>query len=249
MAVWWNSLGLIEQALYCLAIPSTILVVLQLILTCLGLGDGGVHADTSGIHFDGPGGIDTDVSMDMDVDFDIPSNVHMDMPGHIDIGEHGNIWGHPEVGTASDGRIDYDHQLGAASMKLFTMQSILTFLCIFSWLTLLLHRLQMSVGASLAISFAAGFAAMYLTALVMHKFRHMNEDGTMRPENAVGQEAEVYLPIPGKLGGTGKVMVEVQGRLSEWDAVTEESEMLASGLNVMVTKVQGTTLTVAKKRT
>lgn len=247
MAAWWSSLELMEQILYCLAIPSTILVVLQLVLTCLGLGDGGAHADTSGIDFDGPGGIGTDVSVDTGVDFDIPPDVHMDM-GHFDVNGHGDIPGHPEVGTASDGRIDYDNQLGAASMKLFTMQSILTFLCIFSWLALLLYRLQLAMGVSLAVSFAAGFAAMYLTAFVMHKFRYMNEDGTMRPENAIGKEAEVYLPVPGRLGGTGKVMVEVQGRLSEWDAVTEETETLGSGLKVMVTKVQGTTLTVAKRR-
>ena len=40
MLDWWNSLGLAVQVLYCIAIPSTLVLVIQTVLTFVGIGDG-----------------------------------------------------------------------------------------------------------------------------------------------------------------------------------------------------------------
>lgn len=40
MLEWWNGMTLLEQILACIAVPSTLLLVIQLIMTIVGLGDG-----------------------------------------------------------------------------------------------------------------------------------------------------------------------------------------------------------------
>lgn len=54
---WWNSLSLVAQIFYCIAVPSTLFLLVQTILMFIGMGNDG-DAD----------GADTDVSDDVDVD-------------------------------------------------------------------------------------------------------------------------------------------------------------------------------------
>lgn len=58
MFEWWNSLELIQQVFYVIAIPATVILLLQTILLLFGVGHGGA-ADT-----------DQDLDMDMDADHD-----------------------------------------------------------------------------------------------------------------------------------------------------------------------------------
>jgi membrane protein implicated in regulation of membrane protease activity len=62
MLDWWNGMTLLEQILACIAVPSTLLLVIQLIMTIVGLGD-----DSDG---DIPDDLEDDVSFD-DADGDI----------------------------------------------------------------------------------------------------------------------------------------------------------------------------------
>ncbi len=54
---WWNSLSLVAQIFYCIAVPSTLVLLVQTILMFIGMGE---DADADGA--------DTDVSDDADVD-------------------------------------------------------------------------------------------------------------------------------------------------------------------------------------
>ena len=54
---WWNSLSLVAQIFYCIAVPSTLVLLIQTILMFIGMGE---EADADGA--------DTDVSEDVDVD-------------------------------------------------------------------------------------------------------------------------------------------------------------------------------------
>lgn len=54
---WWNSLSLVAQIFYCIAVPSTLVLLVQTILMFIGMSE---EADADGA--------DTDVSDDVDVD-------------------------------------------------------------------------------------------------------------------------------------------------------------------------------------
>lgn len=56
LSTWWGSLDMFTQALYCVAIPSTLILVIQSVLIIIGLGDGAPDinvSDTSGLDMPG----------------------------------------------------------------------------------------------------------------------------------------------------------------------------------------------------
>ena len=52
MIEWWNSLGLATQIFYCIAIPSTLVLLIQTVLMFIGIGDDADGADDIGIESD-----------------------------------------------------------------------------------------------------------------------------------------------------------------------------------------------------
>ena len=62
---WWNSLDLALQIFYCIAIPATLVLLVQTILMFIGIGDGDADFDAPDVDFDGDGLAD---DFDMDID-------------------------------------------------------------------------------------------------------------------------------------------------------------------------------------
>lgn len=93
------------------------------------------------------------------------------------------------------------------------------------------------IGA-LAIALASGFAALYLVGWTMRGLTRLRSDGTVRIKNTLGQNAIVYLTIPGRRADKGKITVTVQGRTMEYEAETEHDE-LPTGATVRIVAVVG----------
>ena len=66
MFEWWNSLGITMQVFYCIALPATLIIVIQTILLMIGIGHGG-----EGVEFSDTSGIDG---------LDVPDAIHIDKP-------------------------------------------------------------------------------------------------------------------------------------------------------------------------
>lgn len=72
MAIWWESLDLLSRILYCIAIPTSLILIIQTILIIIGFGEGGAGinpSDTSGLDLDIDAGTDIDVTTSIDTDF------------------------------------------------------------------------------------------------------------------------------------------------------------------------------------
>ncbi len=68
MTAWWEGLSAMLKVLYCIAIPSTLLLVIQTILTLTGFGEGGAGAnpsDTSGLDLE-VDSADTEIDLELD---------------------------------------------------------------------------------------------------------------------------------------------------------------------------------------
>ena len=83
MAEWWNALNLLQQIFLCAAIPFTIVLIIQTILTFIGIGG---HGDTDTA--------DMDSNTDFDPSIDAGGHIdgHFDGPDHVD----GNLGSHPD---------------------------------------------------------------------------------------------------------------------------------------------------------
>ena len=222
MTEWWNALDLFQKILYCIAIPSTLILVIQTLLVLFGIGDGGEganYSETSGIDFDSDitgDGIDmSDMSASGDIDTDMVSH-------------------------------DGSNSADAASMRIFTAQTIMAFLCVFGWTTIVGYNSGSSSWRAALIGGLLGIIAMYLIAKLAQLSTKLSDSGTFNPKNAIGIEGSVYIPIPSNGTGNGKINIVVQGRLMECDAMTEGGESLSTGDKIRVTDIVGDVLVVEK---
>ncbi len=134
-------------------------------------------------------------------------------------------------------------------MHIFSVRSVMSFLMFYGWTGLAaIERGGISWWGVSGISLLAGAVMMFFTAWLLFLLLKLQESGTMRIANAIGKQGEVYLTIPAKKNGNGKVQIIVQGGLKTLDAITEETEDIKTGLFIEVIDVINDTLIVKRKR-
>lgn len=190
MITWWETLPLLQQVFYLIAIPSTLVLFLQTILLLFGLGDG---------HGDG------------DVGHDFGGHDH-DF-GHDAAGPHGDFV--PAHDTAHDTAHDQgaDHEAG---LRILTVRGIVAFLSLFGWVGVAALDMGASAGVAFLLALLAGLAAMFVVAAVLKASLKLQQSGNIDMRNALGLTGEVYVPIP--KGGKGKITMIFQERFQELDA-------------------------------
>lgn len=196
------------------AVIGCTLLMLQTLMQILGLshdlgGDIGVdHAPAHG---------GADFSSDVDSP-DAPDSSDHDLPDPGDVTVH-------HSGTAL-GRL----------VEFLSFQTIVAFLAFFGLIGLAAQQSGASnIGAGLA-GMLAGGASMVIISKVLKLYRKLERDGTVRIARAVGCPGRVYLRIPGKNEGNGKVTIKIQGRTMEYKARTE-GETIPTGASIVVTRV------------
>ena len=195
MNIWWESLTNLQQIFALLAIPATLILLLQTLMLIFGMGH---HGDGGGDAHEG----------DFNVD-------HHDGDGHAQ-GGHAHQSGHHDSG-----------------LRIFTVRAFVAFFTIFGWLGLVLTDGGLHNAAAIVISFLAGLAAMVGMAYFFKFALSLQSSGNIDIRNSLGKTATVYMPIPPKRTGKGKVTVVVQGRFTEVDAVTDSEAALKTGLEVV----------------
>jgi len=191
LSVWWDGLSTLQKVHWGIALPSTIIFVIQLIMTLAG-GDG------------------DDFDTDHDGDFD---------------GDHGD------------------------GMNIFSIKSVLSFLMFYGWTGLAaIEKGSIAWWGVSGISLAVGLVMMLFTAWLFFMLLKLQESGTMKIANAIGKQGEVYLTIPAKKNGNGKVQMVIQGGLKTLDAITEDTEDIKTGTFIEVVDVINDTLIVKRKR-
>lgn len=221
MQEWWSGLSNVLRVLYCIAVPSTLVLILQIILIMIGgHSDGGVDvSDTSGI--------------DMDVDMDTSGDLTLDLDGD----------GVPDAVDTPD-MTDGGNPADFGNLRLLTLQTAVTFLSVFSWVSIICISGGMHTVAGGLIGLVCGLVMMFVVAKIVQASRKLAENGILNMRNAIGETATVYVPIPSKNDGSGKVTMRLQGRFGEFDAVSNAEAPISTGTKVLVVDVQGDTLVV-----
>ena len=161
MAEWWETLSILQQIFLYAAVPFTIILLIQAILTFIGMGGDDTDAD-----FDAGHDFDTDHGFDADTD------THVDAHSDVD----------PDI----------------AGFRFFTVRGIVAFFCIFGWSGYVLAGTEMRTWLTVVIAMAAGLLAMLAIGMMFFAVKRLQSSGNIRYSNAVGQSAQVYIPIPSK---------------------------------------------------
>lgn len=204
MSAWWDSLDMIVKVFYFIAIPASVILIIQVILSFIGMNLGG------------------DGSMDMDFDADAAD---------ADI-------------SAEDG---FDGGADSSSLRIFSARGFVAFFTVMGWTGVALASGGVNKAVTIFVSVILGFLTMLLIAWIFQQAMKLQSNGTIQIKNAIGAVGEVYLPIPAKSEGIGKVSVVVQERYSEFDAMTEEDETLKTGTPVRVVDIRGGNILIVEK--
>ena len=127
---------------------------------------------------------------------------------------------------------------GDAFLKVLSFKAIVAFVTFFGLTGLASRHGGIGAGVTLAIALLAGVIALYVVAGLMTALARLQSQGNVELGNAVGMVGRVYLRVPARGAGEGKVTVEIQDRTVECRAVTEGEE-LATGASVRVVGVDG----------
>ncbi len=216
MLDWWNSLELITQIFYCIAIPSTLILLIQTIMMLIGMGDDG----------------------DFSADGDIVDSEIGDAPdGDVIDG----VFGENTVSETPD----FD---GLDGLRIFTVRGIIAFFVVFGWVGIVMSGSGVPLWITLPVATVSGFFMMVLLAFLMKLVLKLRSNGNIDNRNAIGTAGKVYLTIPAERSGEGKVQILLQGSFVERNAVTDCTEAIPTGSEVVITGVSGgTTLIVRKK--
>ena len=112
--------------------------------------------------------------------------------------------------TADDGQ-GHHADLG----RIFTFQTLVSFLAFFGVGGLSMLEMQQHPAVAVLVGLATGLVAVSLLGSLLGALHKLNSDGTVQISGAVGLEGRVYLRIPAEGEGEGKVTLPIQGRTIE----------------------------------
>jgi len=136
---------------------------------------------------------------------------------------------------------------GIAGLKVLTLRGALVFFAIGSWTSYLLVS-SLGVLWGLLIGVVVGVIAAYIQALAFRATLRLESSGNIDYNNAIGKIGSVYLRIPKKRLGKGKVSIIIQDRLTEVDAVTDQEDDLLPKASVEVVGLLDATTLIVKSK-
>jgi hypothetical protein len=129
------------------------------------------------------------------------------------------------------------HVAAGDGLDLLGVRSVSAGATLFGAVGLWLSTRGMPVVVSAPLALAAGAAAAIGTALLTRQMLRLESDGSLRLENAVGEAGTVYLAVPPRREGFGRVQLRLQGRTVELRAVSEEVAAIPTGAAVVIVSV------------
>ena len=147
-----------------------------------------------------------------------------------------------DTDTDGDGSLDTHTDTG---VSLFTVKGLTAFFAIGGWTGMLMLSYNVGVAITVPVSVVAGLAAYFIVWALIRLVLKLQEDGTLNYASAIGQTATVYVSIPASR--RGKITLVLQGRYTELDAVTDETERIPVDCAVEITEQAGDAFVVRKK--
>ena len=132
---------------------------------------------------------------------------------------------------------DADSFDGDDGYQFFTIKNLIAFFTMFGWAGLAAYKGGIPTTFVIVIALAAGVTMVLIMYFLMRQSSKLKHSGTLQMRNAIDRIGETYLRIPARRSGVGKVQVQVQGRLMELDAMTDDPEDIVTGRPIKVVNI------------
>lgn len=154
-------------------------------------------------------------------------------------------------GGFQDADLDFlaDEPLSAISgLKILTIRGMLVFFSIGGWVVFIIAPF-MHILLVLLLGLLAGILASYLQAIAFKAALNLESSGNLDYKRTIGKVATVYIRIPKERSGKGKVILTLEDRFIEVDAITDDQLDLLSKTMVDIVGLENdTTLVVSMKK-
>ena len=166
----------------------------------------------------GIGDMDADVDADVGTDFDI----HGDMSD--------------ADASLAAGHGGHEGTLGPAGIfSLLTLRNFINFFLGFGWGGISLANAIENRSLLVVAAVACGLLFVAIFVAMLRFILRLETNGAFSIHDCVGLTASVYLRIPARHQGAGKVQVSVNGSVHELDAFTD-GDFLPTGTRVKITQ-------------
>jgi membrane protein implicated in regulation of membrane protease activity len=153
---------------------------------------------------------------------------------HHDIGTDHDFHFDHDAGHADAGHSGSGHEHASSIfLSVLTFRTVVAALLFFGLTGLAIGPRMEDTALTFGFALAAGAGAMLAVAWMMKTLYRLKADGTVRINRAVGQTGTVYLTVPARQSGAGKVTLKLQNRTVECQAVTRR-DSLPTGTTVVV---------------
>ena len=155
------------------------------------------------------------------------------------------------MGGDSDADIDADGidigESGDGGLTLFSVRGIMAMLCVAGWSGIVFVDFGLGSAAAIVLAALCGVAALFGTAYLMKAVLKLQSSGNIQLGTAIGKTGEVYIPIPPKGQGRGKISITIQDRFIEIDAISGSEDTLKTGETVRVVSTDEAGLVVVER--
>lgn len=139
---------------------------------------------------------------------------------------------------------DTDH--GSVPFQVFTFRNFINFFLGFGWTGIALNPVMENKFLVILISTITGVVLVAIVMFIFYSLSKATESGNINLKNALNKTAQVYLRIPANKSGTGKVQMEVQGSIRDFDAITE-GDAIPTGASVKVVSISDNNILIVSK--
>ncbi len=158
------------------------------------------------------------------------------------------------VGGDIDTDIDVDTDIDAdiahgdsIPFQFISLKNIVAFFAVFGWSGIGFINSGLANWLVILLSTICGLIMMLLMGTLFYFMSRLAESGTLKMKNAIGKLGEVYLVIPAKRGGIGKVQLNVQGSMRTLDAITDDKGTIPTSSIIKVVDVIDNHILLVKK--
>lgn len=133
------------------------------------------------------------------------------------------------------GGTDAHHgDIGVPHFQLLTVRNVVGFFAVMSWSGLTLNSYHAPIIVTILVSMLLGVMMMVIMAVAFFALSRLEVSGNMDMKSIIGQTATVYIPVPRNRTSSGAISINAQGRKTQFDAVTDDSEVIATNALVRI---------------
>ena len=143
-----------------------------------------------------------------------------------------------DADTDVDTDVDGDLADGdSIPFQFLSLKNIVAFFTVFGWSGIGFIQTGMASWLVIVLATLCGIVMMVMMATLFYFMSKLAESGTLKMKNAIGKLGEVYLVIPAKRRGMGKVQLNVQGSMRTLDAITDDEDSIPTSSIINVKDV------------